>query len=70
MTVEPAPIYEVLRDTLLDDAPVALATVIEGPHLGAKLLVRPGRGSRSARSATPISTGWSPATPSASSSRD
>jgi xanthine dehydrogenase accessory factor len=41
MTVEPAPIYEVLRDTLLDDAPVALATVTEGPHLGAKLLVRP-----------------------------
>jgi len=38
-----APIYEVLRDTLREDAPVALATVTEGPHAGAKLLVRPGR---------------------------
>ena len=41
MATDPAPIYEVLRDTLRTDAPVALATVTEGPHLGAKLLVRP-----------------------------
>ena len=33
--------------------PVALATVVEGPHLGAKLLVRARRASRSARSANP-----------------
>ncbi len=41
MPTDPAPIYEILRDTLRTDAPVALATVTEGPHLGAKLLVRP-----------------------------
>jgi len=41
VATDPAPIYEVLRDTLRTDAPVALATVTEGPHLGAKLLVRP-----------------------------
>lgn len=35
-------IYEALRDALRDEVPVALATVVEGPHLGAKLLVRPG----------------------------
>ena len=35
-------IYEVLRDALQHQEPVALATVVEGPHLGAKLLVRPG----------------------------
>ncbi|MEI8001901.1 MAG: XdhC/CoxI family protein [Actinomycetes bacterium] len=35
-------IYEVLRDTLRADDPVALATVTEGPGLGAKILVRPG----------------------------
>jgi xanthine dehydrogenase accessory factor len=33
--------YEELRDALRSGEPVALATVIEGPHLGAKLLVRP-----------------------------
>jgi xanthine dehydrogenase accessory factor len=33
--------YEELRDALRAGEPVALATVIEGPHLGAKLLVRP-----------------------------
>jgi len=42
VTTDSAPIYEVLRDALRDDAPVALATVTEGPHLGAKLLVQPG----------------------------
>ena len=42
MTADSAPIYEVLRDALRDDEPVALATVTEGPHLGAKLLVQPG----------------------------
>lgn len=34
-------IYESLRDALRAGEPVALATVVEGPHLGAKLLVRP-----------------------------
>jgi xanthine dehydrogenase accessory factor len=34
-------IYETLRDLLRDQQPVALATVVDGPHLGAKLLVRP-----------------------------
>ena len=33
--------YEALRDALRAGEPVALATVIEGPHIGAKLLVRP-----------------------------
>jgi xanthine dehydrogenase accessory factor len=33
--------YEELRDALRAGEPVALATVIEGPNLGAKLLVRP-----------------------------
>ena len=33
---------EVLRDTLRADRPVALATIVTGPGLGAKLLVRPG----------------------------
>ncbi len=33
---------DTLRDTLRADRPVALATVIDGPGLGAKLLVRPG----------------------------
>ena len=36
-------IYEQLRDALRADEPVALATVIEGEPLGAKLLVGPGR---------------------------
>jgi xanthine dehydrogenase accessory factor len=35
-------IYDALRDALRAQEPVALATVVEGPHLGAKLLVRPG----------------------------
>ncbi len=35
-------VYEALRDALRAQEPVALATVVEGPHLGAKLLVRPG----------------------------
>ena len=33
-------IYEVLRDALRAEEPVALATVVAGPNLGAKLLVR------------------------------
>jgi xanthine dehydrogenase accessory factor len=33
--------FEELRDALRAGEPVALATVIEGPNLGAKLLVRP-----------------------------
>jgi xanthine dehydrogenase accessory factor len=36
-------VYEELRDALRAEEPVALATVVEGPRLGAKLLVRPGR---------------------------
>ena len=35
-------VYETLRDTLRAGEPAALATVIEGPGAGAKLLVRPG----------------------------
>ncbi|GIU87805.1 MAG: hypothetical protein KatS3mg009_2320 [Acidimicrobiia bacterium] len=35
-------VYEELRDLLRAGRPVALATVIAGPHVGAKLLVRPG----------------------------
>jgi len=34
-------VYEVLRDALRDERPVALATVVEGPGLGAKLLIGP-----------------------------
>ena len=37
-----ATIYETLRDALRAETPVALATEIEGPNPGAKLLVRPG----------------------------
>ncbi|MBV8693315.1 MAG: XdhC family protein, partial [Actinobacteria bacterium] len=36
-----APLYEVLRDSIRAEEPVALATVVEGPNPGAKLLVRP-----------------------------
>jgi xanthine dehydrogenase accessory factor len=36
------PIYEAVRDALRAQQPVALATVIEGPNTGAKLLVAPG----------------------------
>jgi xanthine dehydrogenase accessory factor len=35
-------IYEALRDALRAESPVALATITNGPHLGGKLLVRPG----------------------------
>jgi xanthine dehydrogenase accessory factor len=38
-----AEVYEALRDALRDARPVALATVVSGPHVGAKLLVEPGR---------------------------
>ncbi len=38
-----ASIYEKLRDTLRAEQPAALATVVEGSHPGAKLLLRPGR---------------------------
>ena len=34
-------IYDVLRDAVTAEEPVALATVVEGPGTGAKLLVRP-----------------------------
>jgi len=34
-------IYDALRDALRAEEPVALATIIEGPNLGAKLLVTP-----------------------------
>jgi xanthine dehydrogenase accessory factor len=35
------PIYEVLRDRIRSESPVALATVVDGPAAGAKLLVAP-----------------------------
>jgi xanthine dehydrogenase accessory factor len=34
-------LYEVLRESLVNEVPVSLTTVIDGPHLGAKLLIRP-----------------------------
>lgn len=37
------PIYDSLDEALRDERPIALATVIDGPSLGAKLLVGPGR---------------------------
>ncbi len=37
----PGPVYEALRGALRAEEPVALATMIEGPEIGAKLLVRP-----------------------------
>jgi xanthine dehydrogenase accessory factor len=40
--VTPVSIYETLRDRIRAEAPVALATVIDGSHVGAKLLVEPG----------------------------
>jgi xanthine dehydrogenase accessory factor len=40
--VAAGPVYEALADALRADAPVALATVTAGVHLGGKLLVRPG----------------------------
>jgi xanthine dehydrogenase accessory factor len=39
-------VYDALRDALRAQEPVALATVIEGPNLGAKLLVQPDAESR------------------------
>ncbi len=36
-----ATVYDELNQALRTDQPVALATVVEGPHLGAKLLVGP-----------------------------
>jgi len=36
------PVFDALDAALRADRPVALATVVEGPHLGAKLLVEPG----------------------------
>jgi xanthine dehydrogenase accessory factor len=39
--VAETPLFLRLRDAIRTEAPVALATVIEGPHLGAKLLVMP-----------------------------
>ncbi|MFT7473226.1 MAG: xanthine dehydrogenase accessory factor [Verrucomicrobiales bacterium] len=35
------PLFAMLRDAIRAEAPIALATVIEGPHLGAKMLVGP-----------------------------
>jgi len=35
------PVYETLRDRIRAEQPVALATVLDGPHVGAKLLVSP-----------------------------
>jgi xanthine dehydrogenase accessory factor len=35
-------IYDALRDALRAQEPVALATVVEGPHIGSKLLIQPG----------------------------
>jgi xanthine dehydrogenase accessory factor len=35
-------IYDALADSIRTEQPVALITVIDGPHLGGKLLVRPG----------------------------
>ena len=36
------PVFDELRDALVAERPVALATVVDGPNLGAKLLVAPG----------------------------
>ena len=36
-----ATIYEALRDRIRSEQPVALATVLEGLHVGAKLLLSP-----------------------------
>lgn len=35
-------IYELLRERIRSDQPVALATVVDGPHVGAKLIVTTG----------------------------
>lgn len=41
--VTPTPIFDALNEALRADRPIALATVVEGPNVGAKLLVEPGR---------------------------
>jgi xanthine dehydrogenase accessory factor len=41
--VKSASVFEALEEALRTDRPVALTTVVEGPHLGAKLLVGPDR---------------------------
>jgi xanthine dehydrogenase accessory factor len=41
--VAPTPLFDALAAALSADRPVALATIVEGPGLGAKLLVEPGR---------------------------
>jgi xanthine dehydrogenase accessory factor len=43
VTTPPPSLFGALRDALRANEPVALATVVEGPNLGAKLLVRPAR---------------------------
>jgi len=43
MASDPVPIYDALRDALRADVPVALATVISGPGVRAKLLAGPER---------------------------
>jgi xanthine dehydrogenase accessory factor len=43
VSTDHAPVYERLRDALRVDQPIALATVTNGPHVGGKLLVQPGR---------------------------
>jgi xanthine dehydrogenase accessory factor len=37
-----ADVYERLRDALRESRPIALVTVVSGPHVGGKLLVEPG----------------------------
>ena len=44
-------IYGSLRAAILAGEPCALVTVIEGPHTGAKLLIRPGAGGTTAAAA-------------------
>lgn len=41
--VAETPLYDALTAALVDDRPVALATIVEGPNVGAKLLVDPAR---------------------------
>lgn len=41
--VAETPLYDALSSALSEDRPVALATVVEGPHVGAKLLLESGR---------------------------
>jgi xanthine dehydrogenase accessory factor len=38
--------YSELRDRIRSEQPVCLATVIDGPHVGAKLLIEPGNAAR------------------------